>query len=68
MTEQEVDVVQEIGEITGDLGAARSVWRIRQKGVTRTKATKTVRLAAANSSQLRVERDARLVQNEVRGR
>ena len=31
-----VDVVQEVVEITVDLGAANNVWPIRKKGVTRT--------------------------------
>ena len=41
-----VEVV-EIVEITVDSGAVKSVWPIRKKGVARTKATNTVRLAAA---------------------
>ena len=52
--------VQEVGEITVDSGAAKSVWPMRKKGVTRTKTTKTVRLAAANASPIDVEGDARL--------
>ena len=52
-----VDVVQ---EITVDSGAAKSVWPIRKKGVTRTNATKVVRLAAATGCPMRVEGDARL--------
>ena len=55
-----VDVVQKFVEITVDLGAAKSVWPIRKKGVTRTQATKTVRLAAACGSPIHVEGDARL--------
>ena len=55
-----VDVVQEIVEITVDSGVAKRVWPIRTKGVTRTKAMQAVRLAAANGSLIRVERDARL--------
>ena len=54
-----VDVVQEIVEISVDAGAAESAWPIRRKRVTRTKATKTVRLAAATSSPIHVEGDAR---------
>ena len=45
-----VDVVQ---EIVGR--AVKSVWPIRRKGVTRPKATMTVRLAAASGSPVRVE-------------
>ena len=55
-----VDVVQEVVEITVDSGASKSVWPIRMKGVTRTKATKTVRLAAANGSLVYVEGHTRL--------
>ena len=55
-----VDVVQEIVEITVDSGAVKSVLPIRKKGVTRTEARKTVRLAAASGSQVRVAGDARL--------
>ena len=61
-----VDVVQEIVEIIVDSGAAKSVWPIRQKGGTRTKATKTVRLAAANASLIRVEGEARLEFGTIR--
>ena len=52
-----VDVAHEIVEVAFDLGAAKGVWPIRKKGVTRTKATKTVRLAAASGSPIRVEGD-----------
>ena len=55
-----VDVVQEIVVITVDSGAAKSVWPIRKKGVARTQATRTVRLAAASGSPIHVEGDARL--------
>ena len=55
-----VDMLQEIVEITVDSGAAKNVWPIRKKGVTRTKATKTVMLAAASGSPIHVEGDARL--------
>ena len=41
-----VDLVQEVAEITVDSGAAESVWPIRKKGVTTTKTTEKVRLAA----------------------
>ena len=53
-----VYVVQEIAEITVDSGAAWSVCPIRKKGVTRTKASKTERLAAA--SVLKEMRDCNL--------
>ena len=56
----EGDVVHEIVEITVDSGAGESVWAICKKGVTRTQATKTVRLAAASGSPIHVEGDARL--------
>ena len=55
-----VNVVQEIVEITVDSGAAKFAWPIRKKGVARTKATKTVRLAAASGCPIHVEGDARL--------
>ena len=50
-----VDMVQEIVEIIVDLGAAKSVWPMRKKGVAR-----TVRLAVASGWTIRVEGDARL--------
>ena len=55
-----VDVVQQIVEITVGGRAAKSVWPIRQKSVAGTKTTKTLSLAAANGSPIRVEGDARL--------
>ena len=58
--ENAVDVVQEIVEIIVDSGAANSVCPIRKEGVTRTKVTTTVRLAAARGSPIRVEGDDRL--------
>ena len=54
----EVVVVQEMVEITVDPGAAKSVWLLQQKGVARTKAKKTVRLAAASGSPMHVDGDA----------
>ena len=48
----EIDVVQEIVEITVDSGAAKSVWPIRQKVVTRTKATNTVKLAMVDEGSV----------------
>ena len=66
-----VDMVQEIVEITVDSGAAKSVWLIRERGVLGTKATKTVRLAVASGSPIRVEGDARTRRvslDKVRGR
>ena len=53
-------VVPEVVEITVDSGAAKSVWPIRKKRVTRTKAPETVRLVAASGSPRRVEGGARL--------
>ena len=58
--EREVVVLQEIVEITVDSGDATSVWPIQKKRVTRTKATKTVRMAAVSGSPIRIEGDARL--------
>ena len=55
-----VDVVQEILEITVDSIAAKSVWPSRKKGVTRTTATKTARLAAASGSPIHEGGDAKL--------
>ena len=55
-----VDVVQEIVAIAVVSEAAKSVSPIRQKGITRRNAAKTVRLAVANGSRIRVEGDARL--------
>ena len=57
---QAVPEMPEIVHITVDSGAAKREWPIRKKGVTRTNATKTVRLAVANGSPTHVERDARL--------
>ena len=54
-----VDVVQEIVEKLSILEAAASAWPIRKKGVTRTKATEAVRLAA-DGGPIRVEGDARV--------
>ena len=51
-----VEAVLEIVEITVDSGAAKSVWPSRKKGVERTMSTRTVKLAAANGSPVRVER------------
>ena len=73
--EREVVVLQEILEITVDPGAATSAGTIRKKGVTRSKATKTVRMAARSGSPIHIDGDARLqfrsgrqeVQHEVRG-
>ena len=58
--EREVVVLQEIVELTVDSGAATSVWPIRKKSVARTKATKTVRMAAVSGSPIHIEGDARL--------
>ena len=55
-----VEPVQEVVEITVNSGAAQSVWPSQKKGVERSKSTKTVKLAAANGSPVRVEGDARL--------
>ena len=46
-------------EITIDAGAAKSVWSIRNRGVTTTSA-KMVRLAAASVGPIHVEGDATL--------
>ena len=46
--------------LVGDSGAAKSVWPIREKGVSRTKATKTVVWAEASGSPIRVEGEASL--------
>ena len=46
----DVEKAQENVEITIDSGAAKSVWPIRKKGVTRTNSKKSVKLAAANGS------------------
>ena len=56
-----VDVVKEVVEITVCSGAAKNIWPSRKMGVTRTKATKTVMLAAANGSPMHVEGDAKMV-------
>ena len=57
-----VGTVQEVLEITVDSESesATSVWPSRKKGVERTKSTKTVKLAVASGSSIRVEGDARL--------
>ena len=55
-----MDEVQEVVDITIDSWVATSVWPIRKKGVTRTKATKTVRLAAASGTPIQLEGDATL--------
>ena len=55
-----VEAVLEIVEITVDSGAAKSIWPSRMKGVERTMSTRTLQLAAANGSPIRVEGDARL--------
>ena len=55
-----VETVQEVVEITVGSGAAKSVRPSRKQGVERTKSTKTVKLAAASGSPIRVEGDARL--------
>ena len=72
-----MNAVHEVMVKTVDSGAAKSVRPIRkngEKGVTRIKATKTLRLAAANGSPTHVEQDAigirsgrREVQNKVLG-
>jgi hypothetical protein len=55
-----VEEVNEIIEVTIDSGAAKSVWPLKKKGVTRTKTGKNYKLAAANGSVIRVEGEARL--------
>ena len=54
------DVVREIVAISVVSGAAKSVRPSREKGVTSTTATKTVRLTAGSGDPIRVEGDARL--------
>ena len=55
-----VELIQEVVEVTVDSGAARSVWPITKKGVVRSKARKSVKLAAANGSAIKVEGEAKL--------
>ena len=51
--------------MTIDSGAAKSVWPLKKKGVTRRKTTESVKLMAANGSPIRVEGEAIL--NFIRG-
>jgi hypothetical protein len=56
----QVEEIDEVVEVTVDSGAARSVWPLGRKGVTRTKLTKAVKLAAANGSPIHVAGEATL--------
>ena len=58
LTTIESDDDEEVNTV--DSGAAKSVCPTRKKGVERPKSKKAVKLAAANGSHIRVERDARL--------